>query len=95
MNVKAMLSGRQSNDVNLDEDGFGARRLREGDVCWEMEKGHTNSRYETLILLPIWDLKDYRTSEHFIRQSQHCNGFGWLFVVTVSAATQADDESDD
>lgn len=39
MNVKAMLSGRQSNDVNLDEDGFGARRLREGDVCWEMEKG--------------------------------------------------------
>lgn len=59
------------------------------------KKGHTNSRYETLILLPIWDLKDYRTSEHFIRQSQHCNRFGWLFVVTVSAATQADDESDD
>lgn len=39
MNVKAVLSGRQSNDVDLDEDGFGARRLREGDVCGEMEKG--------------------------------------------------------
>lgn len=32
MNMEAMLSGRQSNNVDLNEDGFGARRLREGDV---------------------------------------------------------------
>lgn len=91
MNMEAVLSGRQSNDVNLNEDGFGARRLRERNVCQIEREGE-------LILVALPDLKDYRshTSEHLIREAKHSNCFRWLFIVTISRATaQTSDENDD
>lgn len=43
--MKAMFSGRQSDNVHLDEDSFGARGLREGDVY--EEKGRRNTNFST------------------------------------------------
>lgn len=66
MNVEAMFPGRQSNNFNLNENSVSAWWLGESNVYKATRK--KRDEYETLIWVPIWDLKDYlsHTSEHFI-----------------------------
>lgn len=56
-------------------------------VCVEIEL--KRDKWKILILVAIWDLKDYlsHTSKHFIRKAQYGNSFCWLFIVTISSTT--------